>query len=213
MNKPVGILGGTFDPIHFGHLRPALEALEELHLAEVRLTPCRQPVHRGQPTATPEQRLAMLTLAIDNQSGLIADQRELIRNGPSYMVDTLRSMRDEMGDTPVCLLLGTDAFDDLIHWRCWQEIPELAHLVILRRPGAPSLRPAALEVLIEQRQLPGIEGLTARPAGGIWLQPITQLDISATHIRQLLATGNSPRYLLPEPVLAFIRRHRLYQSF
>ncbi len=210
-NQPIGILGGTFDPIHYGHLRPALEALEGLNLAEVRFIPCHQPVHRGPPRATPEQRLAMLAEAIAGQPGLVADRRELRRRGPSYMADTLDSLRDELGDTPLCLLLGADAFDDLHRWRRWREIPELAHLVILHRPGAPSMRPSVLEKLIERRRLRRVEALAERPAGGVLFKQVTQLDISATQIRRLLAQGNSARYLLPESVLAFIHRHRLYQ--
>lgn len=211
MTQAIGVLGGTFDPIHYGHLRPALEALEGLKLAEVRLVPCHQPVHRGSPGATPEQRLAMLTEAIADQPGLVADRRELLRAGPSYMVDTLRSLRGELGDIPLCLLLGADAFEEFHRWRRWLEIPELAHLVILQRPGTVPSRPSVLKKLIAKRRLSRTEALIERPAGGLLFKPVTQLAISATQIRRLLAEGNSPRYLLPESVLAFIHRHHLYQ--
>jgi nicotinate-nucleotide adenylyltransferase len=211
-NRPIGILGGTFDPVHYGHLRPALEMLEILGLAEVRFIPCRLPSHRGQPVATPEQRLTLLQLAVADQPGFTVDDRELHRDGPSYMVDTLASLRTEVGTTPLCLLLGMDAFAGLTTWRRWQEIPELAHLVVTNRPDLSPPLPTALHDLIEQRKIQQAGSLRERPAGGILFQPVTQLAISATRIRQLLAQGRSPRYLLPETVWNAICDQGWYRS-
>jgi len=211
MSKPIGILGGTFDPIHFGHLRPALEAMEGVDLAEMRFIPCRQPAHRGLPQASPEQRLAMLERAILGQRGFVADSRELRRAGPSFMVDTLTSLRGEVGATPLCLLLGADAFDDLHHWRRWRDILELAHLLILHRPGRHPPRAPVLAELVQARQVFHPHALRERPAGGILFQPVTQLDISGTRIRATLARGNSPRFLLPDAVLTYIDEQGLYQ--
>lgn len=209
----IGILGGTFDPIHNGHLRPALEVLEALGLTEVRFIPSRRPPHREQPAATVAQRLAMLELAIADQPGFRIDDRELRRDGPSYMVDTLRSLRTQLGeDCSLCLILGTDAFDGLQSWHRWQEIPELVHLVVLHRPGAGLPLSQVLGDLVGQRKLHHAQDLRVRPAGGILFQPVTQLDISATAIRAQLAAGNSPRYLLPETVWAYIRDQDLYRS-
>ncbi len=211
-NRPIGILGGTFDPVHYGHLRPALEMLEVLGLAEVRFIPCRLPSHRNQPVATPEQRLALLQLAVADQPGFVVDDRELRREGPSYMVDTLASLRAEVGETPLCLLLGMDAFSILPTWRRWQEIPELAHLVVTNRPDPDPPLSNTLNELVEQRKIQQPEALRERPAGGILFQPVTQLAISATRIRQLLAQGRSPRYLLPETVWSSVRDQGLYRS-
>ncbi|MFO1371167.1 MAG: nicotinate-nucleotide adenylyltransferase [Candidatus Competibacteraceae bacterium] len=209
--RPIGILGGTFDPIHYGHLRPALELLETLELAEVRFIPCRTPPHRGTPLVTAEQRLALVRLATMGQPGFVADDRELHREGPSYMVDTLTSLREDFGDTPLCLILGTDAFRELPTWRRWQDLSTLAHIVVMQRPGILQPFPAVLEEFITPRVVYTTFSLRQQPAGGILFQPVTQLNISATQIRALLARGQSPRYLLPETVLAYIHDRALYR--
>ncbi|MCC8998764.1 MAG: nicotinate-nucleotide adenylyltransferase [Candidatus Contendobacter sp.] len=209
--RPIGILGGTFDPIHYGHLRPALEMLETLELAEIRFIPCRIPAHRAAPLITAEQRLALVRLAIVDQAGFVADDRELRREGPSYMVDTLASLRADCGDdTPLCLILGADAFRELPTWRRWQDLGHLAHIVVMQRPGVLPLFPPALEEFMTPRRVYDALALRRNPAGGILFQPVTQLHISATQIRTLLAHGQSPRYLLPEAVLDSIRDQALY---
>lgn len=211
--RPIGVLGGTFDPIHDGHLRPALELLETLELAEVRFVPCRIPAHRGAPQVTAEQRLTLVRLATVGQPGFVTDDRELQREGPSYMVDTLTSLRDELGaDTPLCLILGSDAFRELHTWRRWEVLSDLAHLVVMERPGILQPLPPLLEAFAAPRTIEGAVELRRRPAGGILFQPVTQLAISATQIRALLARGRSPRYLLPEAVLAHIHDRALYRS-
>lgn len=208
--RPIGILGGTFDPVHFGHLRIALEALEALELAEVRLLPARQPPHRSDPGAPPEARLAMLYSAVADQPGFRVDDRELRRDGLSYMVDTLASFRHALPDRPLCLLLGMDAFVELPRWNRWRQLFELAHLVVLSRPGNWPELPAELTAEVDRRRLPEGSALAGAAAGGVLFQPVTPLDISATRIRALLAAGCSPRYLLPDAVHDYIRTHRLY---
>lgn len=213
MVQAVGILGGTFDPVHHGHLRAALELLESLNLAGVRLLPSSVPPHRPAPRATAEQRLAMLQLASAAQPGLSVDPRELERSGPSYMVDTLTSLRAELGSTPLCLLLGADAFLGLPTWHRWRDLFALAHVVVMHRPGWSV--DAAESVLMEElgkRRLAKSTELAETPAGGIWLQAVTQLDISATALRELIAAGRSPRYLLPEAVWEYIRAQGLYRN-
>ncbi|MCB1777373.1 MAG: nicotinate-nucleotide adenylyltransferase [Candidatus Competibacteraceae bacterium] len=211
--RSIGILGGTFDPIHYGHLRPALELLETLDLAEVRFIPCRIPAHRGTPQVTAEQRLALVQTAIAGQPGFVADDRELRREGTSYMVDTLTSLRDEFGQqTLLYLIVGADAFRELSTWRRWQELTTLAHIVVMQRPGAPQALPMTLEEWAAPRVASDAAILRTRPAGCILFQPVTQLDISATQIRALLARGQSPRYLLPDTTLACIHDHGLYRS-
>jgi nicotinate-nucleotide adenylyltransferase len=211
--RPVGVFGGTFDPIHYGHLRPALELLETLELSEVRFIPCRIPVHRDTPSITAEQRLELVRLATVGQAGFVADDRELRRPGPSYMVDTLASLREEIGTTvPLCLILGSDAFRELATWRRWRELTDLAHLVVMQRPGASLVLPSELEAFVAPRLLDDSLALHERSAGSILLQPVTQLAISATQVRTLLARGQSARYLLPEAVLTHIHNHALYRS-
>ena len=209
--RPVGVLGGTFDPIHHGHLRPALEMLETLGLAEIRFIPCRIPAHRATPSVSAEQRLELVRLATAEQAGFAADDRELRRPGPSYMIDTLASLRSELGDTPLVLILGSDAFRELHTWRRWRELTDLAHLAVMRRPGPNRPLPPPLEEFAAPRVVGDPQTLWLRSAGGILFQPITQLDISATRIRASLARGLSPRYLLPEAVLARIRDLGLYR--
>lgn len=210
--KPIAVLGGTFDPIHDGHLRPALELLEDLDLAEVRFIPSSQPPHRKQPSATAEQRLTMLKLAVAGQPGFVVDERELRREGPSYMVDTLRSLRSELGERPLCLVLGMDAFEGLHNWHRWEEIPNLAHLLVIHRPGSGLTLSEVLGELLGERKLHHPQALREKPAGGILFHPVTQLDVSATRIREILAQGCSPRYLLPDQVWSYICERGLYRS-
>lgn len=211
--QALGIFGGTFDPIHYGHLRPALEVLEGLKLAEVRFIPCRVPVHRDAPQVTPEQRLALLRLALADQAGLVADDRELRRDTPSYMMDTLLALRAEVGaEVALCLMLGSDAFQHLPTWQRWTELTDLAHIVVMQRPGALPALPPTLETFIAPRRTSNAADLHAQAAGKILMHTVTQLDISATIIRQRLAAGQAVRYLLPDIALAYIQDRGLYQD-
>lgn len=213
MPQPIGILGGTFDPIHFGHLRTALELKEALGWSEVRWIPASVPPHRGVPAAGPAARLAMVRAAVAGESSFTVDERELNRPGPSYMVDTLASLREEFGETPLCLILGLDAFLGLPHWHEWRQIPQLAHLVVAHRPGWRVEQAAGAEraavALLERRTDP--VALSASPAGAVVLQAVTPLAISATEIRRTIAAGRSPRYLLPDPVWDIIEKQNLYR--
>ncbi len=209
----IGVFGGTFDPVHFGHLRPALEMHVALGLDELRWIPCRQPPHRDMPVANAEQRVAMLRDAIDGVPGFVVDTREIRRGGPSWMVDTLASLRDEMGrQTPLILLLGSDALAGLHRWREPQRILELAHLGIMQRPGGKVPDTAPLRKLLAGRETTEAANLARQPAGLLYRHAVTQLDISATCIRALLRAGHSPRFLLPGTVLARIHREDLYAA-
>jgi len=206
----IGIYGGTFDPIHFGHLRSALELKEGLGLSEVRLIPARVPPHRGNPGASPQDRLDMLAAAVAGIPGLVVDDRELHRPGPSFTVDTLTSLRTEFGQRPLCLLLGMDAFLGLPSWREPQTILTLAHIVVARRPGwTPPIAGEAANWLRERQG--EIAALAQNMAGLILTYPVTALDISATTLRHLTAEGRSPRFLIPEVVLDIIQERDLYR--
>ena len=207
----IGIFGGTFDPVHFGHLRPALEVQQALGLNQVRFIPAGQPPHRETPYASTPQRLSMLRIAIDDQPGFVVDERELRREGPSYMVDTLASLREEVGQTPLCLILGYDAFLGLPGWHQWNSLIELAHLVITHRPGwNHDELDDALQSLVKQCET-GVERLSEQAAGGLLFVPVTQLDISATIIREQIRAGQDIRYLLPDTVYRIIREQKLYR--
>jgi nicotinate-nucleotide adenylyltransferase len=207
----IGIYGGTFDPVHYGHLRTALEVQEAAGLDEVRFIPCREPPHRQAPEASPEQRLNMLELALSNgEPGFRLDTRELDRPGPSYMVDTLASLRREIGSRPLCLIVGLDAFHGLPSWHRWRELFDLAHVIVMRRSGSEAGFSEQLAPLIRERMSGEAGRLKDKAAGAILLVDVTQLDISATRIRDALKSGKSPRYLTPDPVLDFIRAARLY---
>lgn len=211
----IGIFGGTFDPIHFGHLRPALDCFQNLGLSELRLVPLNLAVHRPQPLAPASLRLEMLEAAISGQSGFVADPRELNRPGRSYSRDTLVSVRGEIGQhRPLCLLVGDDAFAGFMGWYRPFEILELAHLVVMRRPPGACTKELDpdLKDLYQARGCDGPETLYGSPAGLILMQDVTQLDISSTHVRSLIAQGYSPRYLVPDPVLTIIERTGLYRE-
>jgi nicotinate-nucleotide adenylyltransferase len=198
--RPLAILGGTFDPVHLGHLNAAWEAAELLD-AEVHLVPASVPPHRPPPIASAAQRVAILRAALQDQSRLTLDTRELERSGPSYTIDTLSALRAEHGDRPLVLLLGADAFAGLASWHRWRELFEFAHIGVLVRPGLAPALPDELEQAVGPRRAPAAALRTTR-AGAVATLAITPLEISATRIRDLLATGREPRYLLPAGVFA-----------
>ena len=204
----IGIFGGTFDPVHYGHLRSALEVKEIFGLSEVRLIPSAQPPHREQPAASALMRLHMLDLAIKNQRGLSIDTRELTRSGASYMVDTLKSLRQELKDEPLLLFIGSDAFNQLNTWYQWQHLFEYAHIAVMTRPGFEIQN---LDEFFKARLTSRITELAQNLAGKLYFQQVTQLDISATAIRNMIAKQQNPGFLLPDTVIAYIRHHKLYQ--
>lgn len=206
------IFGGTFDPVHFGHLRPALDVQQALGIDRVHLLPCRIPPHRDTPRLGEQQRLALLRLAIADEPGLTIDARELQRAGPSYMVDTLTSLRGEHGDRPVCLALGMDALAGLDRWYRWEEIPGLCHLVVMLRPGNDWPRDGVIAERLGPLRVADVDALHARPSGAVLTVPVTQMAISATRIRELLAARRSARYLLPTAVLERIRQENWYAN-
>ncbi|TAJ91516.1 MAG: nicotinate-nucleotide adenylyltransferase [Gammaproteobacteria bacterium] len=213
MKPPIGLLGGTFDPVHHGHLRLALEARTNLDLAEVRLVPAAEPPHRETPQAAQHHRRAMLELAIAGVPGLRLDAREIERPGKSYTVDTVASLRAELPDQPLCLLVGRDAFLALHTWRRWRELPELVHIVIVDRPGAAAvIEDRDLAEIYASRRADDPAALHETPAGRIYRAAWPLLDISASRVRELLAAGGDIRYLVPDAVIQYIQQQQLYKG-
>jgi len=206
--KAVGIFGGTFDPVHNGHLRIALDARETLGLEHVRLIPLAHAVHRDQPETPAALRLQMLQAAVAGRSDLVCDDRELQRQGPSYTVDTLKSLQRDLPDRSLCLLLGDDAFNGFADWRDPYGILAIANLAVMQRPGQVTARPPALEQLLARHRATTLDRTRT---GQILFCPVTQLDIASSDIRQRLAGGRGVDFLLPPAVLALIERHHLYR--
>ena len=200
--RPIAILGGTFDPVHNGHLRVAWEAAEALD-AEVRLMPAHVPPHRPAPLASAAQRVELLRRALAGQSRLKLDTRELDRAGASYTVDTLRGMRVEVGaERPLILLVGADAFGGLPTWREWHALFDLAHIAMLTRPGRTEPWPSELVAEAAPRRVRAARELRESAHGKVLSLPVTPLDISASAVRALLASGREPRWLIPDALLA-----------
>ena len=207
----VGILGGTFDPIHFGHLRSAVEVREYLALDELRLVPNATPPHRDVPGATAQQRLEMVCLATESDDQLLVDDCELRRERPSYTVETLEALRAELGaDAGLFLIVGWDAFCGLPGWYRWESLLELASLVVLQRPEQDQELPEVLKDLLAARSVGDASAMKATH-GEILCLAQTPLAISATHIRSLITLGHSPRFLLPDAVLGYIESQGLYR--
>lgn len=211
MTLRVGLLGGTFDPIHFGHLRSAVEVREYLALDELRLIPNATPPHRDSPGASAQQRLEMVCLATASDASLLVDDCELQRDRPSYTVDTLESLRAELGaEATLFLIVGWDAFSGLPGWHRWDEILQLASLVVLQRPEQDQELPEVLKDLLAARSVGDASAMQATH-GEILCLAQTPLAISATHIRSLIQAGRSPRFLLPDSVLGYIETKGLYR--
>ncbi len=218
MKQPpaIGILGGTFDPIHYGHLRLAEEAADQLQLGAVRFIPAGQPYHRDGEAASGEHRLAMARLALAGNSRFVLDDLEVQRDGPAYTVDTLRQLRAQTGAAPLVLLMGADAFRGIAAWHRWREIFSLAHIAIFTRAGMSfdglDLIQGELRSVLDGRITSDKIALHHEAAGCVIALPMTPLEISATQIRDLLRRRQSARYLLPAAVLEYIQSRHLYAT-
>ena len=206
----MGVLGGTFDPVHFGHLRIAVECKEKLGLDELRMLPCARPPHRQQPIASAQQRFDMLQLALSHCDGIVADERELTRQGLSYTVDTLISFKKDFPQSTLFLIVGSDSFQSLPSWHQWQNILELANIVIAKRPDNKNNRASEVGKLLASCFGDDLNAFRRSACGGVFELYVSQLDISSTGIRQLIGEKKSPQYLLPESVVRYIYQHSLY---
>jgi len=208
--SPIGIFGGTFDPIHYGHLRSAFEMLQVLRLSEVRFFPSGDPPHRGSTYATAQLRLEMVRAATAGQPEFVVDDREMRRAGPSYTIDTLISLRKEHPDASLGLIVGMDAFLGLTSWHRWDELLDLAHIVVAHRPGwrAPDI--GALGDIIDRHGTHHVDDLHDNTHGQIHIHAVTQLEISSTEIRDIVAAGRDPRFLMPDVVRDIIVDNHCY---
>lgn len=211
MRKTVGIFGGTFDPIHIGHLRMALELKQQLGMDELRLIPSHRPPHRGS-QATSAQRVEMLRLALRSCPHLLLDEREIHRDRPSFTFDTLQELRAELGaDASLILCLGADAFAGLTSWYRWRELIDLAHIVVIARPGWELPQTGELaDLLLSHRANAG--DLFKSPSGLLVTLELRLLPISATEIRTHIAAGESAQFLLPDIVWQYIEAQGLYRA-
>ncbi|VAW94697.1 Nicotinate-nucleotide adenylyltransferase [hydrothermal vent metagenome] len=208
----IGIYGGTFDPVHFGHLRPAVDVYSELGLSEVRFIPAGVPVHRDMPVASSEHRYQMLLLATENVAGLSVDDREITRDEPSYMIDTIRSLQADFSNEKFCLIVGMDAFIGFAAWREWRTILELVNIVVTCRPrfDLASIADSALKDYVLAAETKDKDEFLEGASGHCYFCPVTQLDISATKIRKLVKRGSELNYLLPDSVINYLLQKQLY---
>jgi nicotinate-nucleotide adenylyltransferase len=210
--SPIGIFGGTFDPIHYGHLRTAFEMLQALRFAEVRFVPSGDPPHRGKTYAPAGLRLEMVRAATAMEASFVVDDCELQRAGPSYSVDTLAAIRRQNPAASLSLIVGMDAFLGLTGWHRWEEILRLAHIVVAHRPGwrAPDIGP--LGELMSEHGTHRIDDLHEQPGNRIYIHAVTQLEISSTEIRDLVRAGRDPRFLMPDVVRDIIVMSHCYAT-
>jgi nicotinate-nucleotide adenylyltransferase len=197
----IGLFGGTFAPIHHGHLRLALEVRERLALDRVHLIPAGTPPHRQAPGISAQRRLDWVRLACGNERGLVVDDREVRREGRSYTFDTLSGLRAEMPDASLVLMLGDDAANQFHTWHRWQEIPELAHLLFVERPFEHAAPAQQLVALMRGKRVTDSAALRARPAGLFMTATLPPLAISSTRVRGLLKARRSVRGLVPQAVI------------
>ena len=207
-----GVFGGTFDPVHYGHLRSALELVERLQLEHLRLMPSARPPHRAAPGCSAEHRAAMVELAVAGEPLLACDTRELARQGESYTIDSPMELRDELGAEPgLCMVMGCDAVLGITGWHRWRELLDWAHIVVIARPGWDLPGDGAVAEWLQGSRLDDHGALRQRPAGSIVIEELRPLDISSTEIREMLGAGRSARYLMPASVLDYIQAHALYR--
>lgn len=209
---PWVVMGGAFDPVHYGHLRSAFELLDVLRVPTIQFLPTGQPVHRPGLFAPNGLRLAMLRAAIHDQPRFAIDERELHRQGPSYTVDTLEQLRAEHPGRSLCFVVGLDAFLSMPTWHRAERVLDLAHVVVVNRPGFELPSAGPLKGWLDAHQTQRVADLHAAAQGRIYVHDVTPLAISATAIRDLLKQGQDPQFLLPPAVREIILQHQCYST-
>ncbi len=209
---PIGLFGGTFDPIHRGHIKIADELVKKLKLHTMHFIPNKDPIYRQKPTAHAEHRLAMVRIATMQNPQFIVNDVEIYRSGPTYSIDTIKAIREKIPQHPLCLILGKDAFTHMNHWYQWESIPKLVHLVIINRPGVPLSCEPWMESLLKKHEVCDMQKLHLKPGGYILQQDIKPITISATEIRKKLKKGEKNLEDMDPKVLRYIMQHHLYHS-
>ena len=210
--RPIGILGGTFDPIHFGHIRLALESCRQLDMQQVRFIPVNIPPHRDLPVASAADRKAMIELVLAEHEKFVIDQRELDRQETSYTIDTLKSLRQEQPEIPLCLIVGRDAFARIDSWYQWQSLLDHAHIIVASRPGDGNDLSGRVKEWAKIHSANGAANLHQHIAGLIYFMEIPLTDISSTEVRAALAAGQPVDAWLHPSTLEYIKQHQLYQD-
>lgn len=211
MARAIGVYGGSFDPVHNGHLRIAWEIYQQLDLAKVLLVPSHRPPHRAQPHASPQQRIEMLSVATADVDGFEIERCELDSSATSYTVHTLEQLRQRYGaEQPLALIMGGDAFMGIRDWHEWPRLLDLAHIIVAKRPSHPVTLNDELHTFFSPRRIDDSTMLAQKPSGYWMIQPVTQLDIASSTIRRLIASGDGARFLAPESVLTYVQQNNLY---
>ena len=210
--NPIGLFGGTFDPIHKGHIKIAEELVDGLKLHAMHFIPNKQPMYRHKPMASAKDRLAMVRIATAKNPDFIVNDIEINRSGPTYTIDTITNIRKQIPEQPLCLILGKDAFTKMNTWRDWSDVPALIHLVIINRPGVPLPDEAWIKTLLQQRQICDIQKLRSKPGGYILQYEIEPMTISATDIRKKIKAGKDVSDEVAPEVLRYIEQHHLYTA-
>ncbi|MDE9551070.1 nicotinate-nucleotide adenylyltransferase [Xenorhabdus bovienii] len=208
------LFGGTFDPIHYGHLRPVEALAKQVGLKQVILLPNHVPPHRPQPEATASQRLEMVRLAVQDNPLFTVDTRELGRQTPSYTIETLKSFRQEVGEQrPLAFIIGQDSLQSIHTWYKWEELLGICHLLVCSRPGYQSqLSTSDMQKWLEQHKIDTPISLRQKPHGCIYLAATPLLNISATDIRQRHQQGLSCDDLLPPAIQNYVDSRGLYRQ-
>ncbi len=206
-NKAIGILGGTFDPVHNGHLYIANSVAKKLNIPQIKFIPCYQPVHRHPTEASVEERIAMLRLALDNQPQFELDLREITRQGPSYMIDTLKSLRQDYPTFPINLLLGADAFENITSWKSWAELLDYGNLIVMNRPNVTMQIP---HPSFKNQITSDAQDLLQTLHGRVYQFEIDPCEISATQVREDIKNNIDISMLVPDKVRDYIVEHHLY---
>jgi nicotinate-nucleotide adenylyltransferase len=208
----VALFGGTYNPVHTGHLRIATELAELLQVDHIRMLPCAFPPHRGVPQASAQQRLEMLRAALANQSLLVADDLELQRPEPSYSIDTLEQVRQQIGpDQPLFFCIGMDALAKLDSWQRWQELLHHCHIVVSSRPDCEEPQAGPVADWVSRYRCDDLSQLQNSPAGYVHFCELTMLDLSSTEIRRKVAGGENIQFMTPDAVVNYIQQHHLYE--
>ena len=208
---PIGLFGGTFDPIHFGHLKIAEELIDALDLQNMQFIPNKHPMHRDKPVASAKHRLAMTRIATAHYPKFIVNDVEIKRPGPTYTIDTITTIREQIPKQPLCLILGEDVFASMNQWHDWEKIPNLVHLIIIHRLGVPLPYNPWMRALLDERETHDIHSLTNKPGGEILQYEMEPLTLSATTVREKFKAGEDVSREVPQEVLRYIKQHHLYQ--